>query len=258
MLFTIIIVLHKMEYIKMSKCIRLDKYLSDMTSETRSRIKDYIKKGRITIGGEIVKSPETKVDIENDKICIDNKPISYIEYYYYMMNKPQGVITSTEKGKTKTVMDVFKETGINCPRFNELSPVGRLDKDTEGLLLITNDGELNHKLLSPKSHVDKVYYTELKSPVKTSDINVFADSLDLREFICKPAKLEIYDNNKFAAKVTISEGKFHQIKRMFEAVENEVIYLKRISMGSLSLDENLKLGEVRELTEEEIRLLKIC
>ena len=170
-----------------------------------------------------------------------------------MMNKPQGVITSTEKGKTKTVMDVFKESGIDCPRFDELSPVGRLDKDTEGLLLITNDGELNHKLLSPKNHVDKVYFTELKHPLKLSDIEAFAEGLDLGDFISKPAKLEICENEgKFTVRVTISEGKFHQIKRMFEAVDNEVVYLKRLSMGSLVLDENLELGEVRELTEDEI------
>lgn len=242
----------------MSKTIRLDKYLSDMTSETRSKVKEYIRKGRITVNGGIIKSPETKVDTENDEICIDGKQVGYVEYYYYMMNKPQGVITSTEKGKTKTVMDVFKETGIDCPRFEELSPVGRLDKDTEGLLLITNDGELNHKLLSPKNHVDKVYYVELRNPVKASDIDIFAGGLDLGDFICKPARLEICDDEKkFAAKITISEGKFHQIKRMFEAVGNEVIYLKRFSMGSLVLDDKLESGEVRELTEDEISKLKM-
>lgn len=173
------------------------------------------------------------------------------------MNKPQGVITSTEKGKTKTVMDVFKESSIDCPRFNELSPVGRLDKDTEGLLLITNDGELNHKLLSPKNHVDKVYYAELRKAPKSSDIEAFESGLDLGDFTAKPAKLEIIENeSKFSAKITISEGKFHQIKRMFEAIDNEVTYLKRLLVGSLVLDESLKHGEVRELTEEEIRSLK--
>ncbi len=242
----------------MSKTIRLDKYLSDMTSETRSKVKEYIRKGRVTANGVVTKSPETKVDTDKDEICIDGKPVGYVEYYYYMMNKPQGVITSTEKGRTKTVMDVFKETGTDCPRFGELSPVGRLDKDTEGLLLITNDGELNHKLLSPKNHVDKVYYAELKQAVKPSDIDVFAGGLDLGDFICKPARLEICDDEKkFAAKITISEGKFHQVKRMFEAVDNEVIYLKRLSMGSLILDDNLELGEIRELTEEEIGQLKM-
>ena len=129
----------------------------------------------------------------------------------------------------------------------------QLDKDTEGLLLITNDGDLNHKLLSPKNHVDKVYFTELKHPLKLSDIEAFAEGLDLGDFISKPAKLEICENEgKFTARVTISEGKFHQIKRMFEAVDNEVVYLKRLSMGRLVLDENLELGEVRELTEDEI------
>ena len=242
----------------MSKTIRLDKYLSDMTSETRSKVKEYIRKGRVTANGVVIKSPEIKVDTDNDEICIDGKPVRYVEYYYYMMNKPQGVITSTEKGRTKTVMDVFKETGPDCPRFDELSPVGRLDKDTEGLLLITNDGELNHKLLSPKNHVDKVYYAELRSAVKASDIEIFAGGLDLGDFICKPARLEICDNEKkFAAKITISEGKFHPVKRMFEAGENEVIYLKRLSMGSLMLDGNLELGEIRELTEEEIEKLKM-
>ena len=237
----------------MSKTIRLDKYLSDMTSETRSKVKEYIRKGRITVNAVIVKSPDTKVDTYNDEVCLDGRKVGYVEYYYYMMNKPQGVITSTEKGKTKTVMDVFKENGIDCPRFDELSPVGRLDKDTEGLLLITNDGELNHKLLSPKNHVDKVYFTELKHPLKLSDIEAFAEGLDLGDFISKPARLEICENEgEFTARVTISEGKFHQIKRMFEAVDNEVVYLKRLSMGSLVLDENLELGEVRELTEDEI------
>ena len=242
----------------MSKTIRLDKYLSDMTSETRSKVKEYIRKGRVTANGVVIKSPENKVDTDKDEICIDGEPVGYVEYYYYMMNKPQGVITSTEKGRTKTVMDVFKETGTDCSRFDELSPVGRLDKDTEGLLLITNDGELNHKLLSPKNHVDKVYYAELKYPVKSSDIDVFAGGLDLGDFICKPARLEIFDDEKkFAAKITISEGKFHQVKRMFEAVGNEVIYLKRLSMGSLVLDDNLESGEVRELTEDEISKLKM-
>ena len=240
----------------MSKTIRLDKYLSDMTSETRSKVKEYIKKGRITANGVIIKTPDTKVDVDNDEICMDGKCLGYVEYYYYMMNKPQGVITSTEKGKTKTVMDVFKETDIECPRFDELSPVGRLDKDTEGLLLITNDGELNHRLLSPKNHVDKVYFAELKYPIKDSDITAFREGLDLGDFISKPAKLEICDNdNRFTARVTISEGKFHQIKRMFEAVDNEVIYLKRLQMGSLLLDEKLKLGAVRELTVEEVKKL---
>ena len=166
------------------------------------------------------------------------------------------MITSTEKGKTKTVMDVFKENGIDCPRFDELSPVGRLDKDTEGLLLITNDGDLNHKLLSPKNHVDKVYFAELKYPLKQSDTEAFLEGIDLGDFISKPAKLEICDNdNSFTAKVTISEGKFHQIKRMFEAVDNEVIYLKRLQMGSLVLDKKLEPGDVRELTDEEIKIL---
>lgn len=243
----------------MSKSIRLDKYLSDMTSETRSKVKEYIKKGRITVSGVIVKSPETKVDADNDEVCVDGKPISYVRYYYYMMNKPDGVITSTEKGKTRTVMDVFKESGIDCPRFDELSPVGRLDKDTVGLLLITNDGELNHRLLPPKNHVDKVYYAKLANPVKSSDIESFNSGLDLGDFVCKRAKLESCGSDAYnipSAKVTISEGKFHQVKRMFEAVGNNVIYLKRLSMGSLELDENLKSGEVRELTEEEINLLK--
>lgn len=240
----------------MSKTIRLDKYLSDMTSETRSKVKEYIRKGRITVNTVIVKSPDTKVDTDNDEICLDGRKVGYVEYYYYMMNKPQGVITSTEKGKTKTVMDVFKETGIDCPRLDELSPVGRLDKDTEGLLLITNDGDLNHKLLSPKNHVDKVYFTELKYPLKDDDKTAFEEGLDLGDFVSRPAVLEICENDKkFSAKVTISEGKFHQIKRMFEAVDNEVVYLKRLRMGSLTLDDNLGLGEVRELTEDEIDAL---
>ena len=248
----------------MSKTIRLDKYLSDMTSETRSKVKEYIRKGRVTANGVVVKSSETKVDIDNDEICIDGKSVGYVEYYYYMMNKPQGVITSTEKGRTKTVMDVFKETGTDCPRFDELSPVGRLDKDTEGLLLLTNDGQLSHNLLSPNKHVDKKYYVELKTEITAEMIEKLENGIKLEEnFITKNAKIEVMKDEKNIEKdlkkvfITITEGKFHQVKRMFKAVNNEVLYLKRVQMGNLKLDKKLSLGEYRELTENELRNLKI-
>lgn len=241
--------------VPMSKNIRLDKYLSEMTSDTRSNIKKLIKSGIVTVSGKVVKTAETKVSTE-DEICIGDKRINYIKYYYYMMNKPSGVITSTEKGVTKTVMDIFLESGIECPRFDELSPVGRLDKDTEGLLLITNDGDLNHRLLSPKNHVDKVYFAGLSKEIKNSDIEAFKNGIDLGDFICKSAKLEPSSiSTGPSAIITISEGKFHQVKRMFEAVGNKVLYLKRLSMGSLSLDNNLKSGKVRELTNEELKEL---
>ena len=233
--------------------MRLDRFLVECGIGSRKEVKKLISTNMIKVNGSYDISVKDNIDEYSDIIEYNGQRLEYKEFRYYIMNKKAGYITATEDIKEATVMDLLPEWVIR----KDLAPVGRLDKDTEGLLLLTNDGKLNHKLLSPKNHVDKVYYAELKSPVKVSDIEIFAGGLDLGDFICKPARLEICDDvKKFAAKITISEGKFHQVKRMFEAVENEVIYLKRLSMGSLKLDDNLELGEVRALTEEEIGQLK--
>lgn len=239
----------------MKEKMRLDKFLSDMLSETRKEVKSYIKKGRIKVNENKKPASDEKIDLENDKVYFDGRLISYTKFFYYMMNKPPEVITSTEKGRTKTVMDVLLENGLSCPFFEQLSPVGRLDKDTVGLLFITNDGELNHRLLSPKNHVPKTYFARLDKEADDGDILSFKEGLDLGDFFTKPAQLEILDDRTHV-KVTITEGKFHQVKRMFEKVGKNVIFLKRLTMGSLTLDEALSLGEFRELTPFEVSRLK--
>lgn len=239
----------------MAEKIRLDKFLSDMLSETRKEVKSYIKKGRVRVNGDGKVSSEQKIDTEKDEVSFDGRTILYKKFYYYMLNKPPGVITSTEKGRTKTVMDVLLEAGIDCPFFKELSPVGRLDKDTVGLLLFTNDGELIHRLLSPKSKVAKTYFARVDGEIPSEAISLFKEGLDLGDFFTKPAKLIILENPNEAL-ISITEGKFHQVKRMFEKIENNVIYLKRLEMGGLKLDESLAEGEFRELTESEVVSLK--
>lgn len=239
----------------MAEKMRLDKYLSDMLSETRKEVKNYIKKGRVRVNGESKVSSEIKIEIGKDEVFLDGSLISYREFYYYMLNKPPGVITSTEKGRAKTVMDVLLEGGIACPFFDSLSPVGRLDKDTVGLLLFTNDGELIHRLLSPKSHVPKTYFVRVDGEISDEAIKFFKEGLDLGDFVTKPAKLVLLEKNNEAL-ITITEGKFHQVKRMFEKIGHNVIYLKRLEMGRLKLDESLAEGEFRELTGGEITSLK--
>lgn len=230
--------------------IRLDKYLADMGLGTRSQVKADIKKGKININGVVVKDPNLKIDSERDKVLFEGNPIVYEEFEYYMLNKPAGIISATTDNKEKTVVDL-----IDCKRKNDLFPVGRLDRDTEGLLLICNDGDLSHKLLSPKKHVDKTYYVCLDKPIDDEGIRQVCDGVYIEKDVKSlPAKLEkVSDSQVF---LTIHEGKFHQVKRMFHAVGCEVTYLKRISMGSLRLDESLKPGEYRPLTEEEIKNLK--
>ena len=217
--------------------IRLDKYLADMQIGTRSAVKEYIRKGRVRVNEAVVKSPEQKIDTETDTVLYDDKPVGYHTYEYFMLNKPQGVVSATQDTKEKTVTELITEKNRK-----DLFPVGRLDKDTEGLLLITNDGALSHELLSPKKHVDKE--------------GLVIDT----EFTALPAVLEVLSfdeaKNTSRIRVTIHEGKFHQVKRMFEAVGSEVLYLKRLSMGTLVLDESLAPGAYRRLTEQEIQMLK--
>lgn len=236
----------------MSGLIRLDKYLADMGVGTRSEVKNYIRKGRVQINDVITKESDKKINVDSDKVTFDGNLLTYISTEYYMLNKPGGVVSATRDNLSETVLDLID----SCNK--DLFPVGRLDKDTEGLLLITNDGDLAHKLLSPKKKVAKVYYAKVDGRVTKKDVDIFSNGIQLSEdFTTLPAELEIIESSDISTvKVTIHEGKFHQVKRMFESVDKEVIYLKRLSMGDLVLDENLELGEYRPLTADEISMLK--
>ena len=235
--------------------MRLDKFLCDNNIGTRSQVKEYIKKGQVTVNDQIIKKPETKVNEETDTVVCQGQPIHYRKYVYYMLNKPAGVVSATEDKNDRTVLELIEEK-----QRKDLFPVGRLDKDTEGLLLITNDGELAHQLLSPKKHVDKVYFARIDGKVTEEDIRRFAEGLEIgEEKPTLPAYLEILESEEISEiRLTIREGKFHQVKRMFHAVGKEVIYLKRLQMGSLVLDPQLALGEYRELTGQELEALRDC
>ena len=230
--------------------IRLDKLLADLQAGTRSEVKKIIRKGRVSVDGIIIKNPETKIDGEIQRIYLDGNELNIQKYVYYMLYKPAGYVTATKDNVNQTVMECVKSV-----LRKDLFPVGRLDIDTEGLLLITNDGDLAHKLLSPKKHVDKVYYVELDGCLNQEMKEEFEKGLDIgEEKQTLPASLQIIDEH--TAKVTIHEGKYHQIKRMFQTCGLRVTYLKRISMGTLVLDESLQKGEFRELTKEELLKLK--
>ncbi len=233
--------------------IRLDKYLADMGIGTRQEVKKYIRQGRVSAGGAALKKPELKIDETKECIAFDGQEIRYAAYEYYMMNKPAGVISATRDGRDRTVLDL-----IESRKRKDLFPAGRLDKDTEGLLLITNDGALAHRLLSPEKHVDKVYYARVRGIVTDEDVRLFREGVDIgageEEERTRPAKLEIIESGPVSTvRLTIQEGKFHQVKRMFACTGKEVVYLKRERMGSLVLDASLNPGEYRRLTEEEIR-----
>lgn len=233
--------------------LRLDKYLADMGIGTRAEVKKLISKGMVQVNGETVKRPEIKLNTETDVVCCHGRTVGYEEYEYYMLNKPAGIISASEDRKEKTVVDL-----ISSRKRKDLFPVGRLDRDTEGLLLITNDGELAHRLLSPKKHVDKVYYAKVEGKVTEEDIRHFAEGIDIGEgHLTLPADLKILESGEISRiELTIREGKFHQVKRMFHAVGKGVLYLKRLKMGSLILDETLTPGEYRALTKSELD--KIC
>ena len=232
--------------------IRLDKYLADMGVGTRTTVKKLIHQGKVTVDDVVVKTPEQKIDIAKQNVCCGGQKINYMEFEYYMLNKPAGCVSATTDTKDITVLDLIKDKNRK-----DLFPVGRLDKDTEGLLLITNDGALAHRLLAPKKHVDKLYYAKIEGVVTEEDKNAFAKGVCIGEDeITMPASLEILTSGEISEiHLTIQEGKFHQVKRMFEAVGKKVIYLKRLSMGSLILDESLEPGEYRTLTEEELQRL---
>ena len=226
--------------------IRLDKYLCDYGIGTRSQVKEFIKKGQIQVNDQVVKKPDFKLVEEKDSVFYQGKELSYQSFYYYMLHKPMGVITATEDKREKTVMDL-----MGSDRKKNLFPVGRLDKDTEGLLLITDNGEMAHQLLSPKKNVPKTYYVETAEVISENMINMLTQGVDIGEKeTTKPALVEILTPTSLH--LTITEGKFHQVKRMLKAVNNEVTYLKRISMGELVLDPSLEKGQFLRLTEEEI------
>lgn len=230
--------------------VRLDKFLCDIGIGTRSEVKNYIRKGQVCIDGKVEKKPETKVDEKNSLVTFNGSPCRYVKYGYFMLNKPAGVVSAVRDKLSDTVVELLGNTGVR-----DLFPVGRLDKDTEGLLLITNDGVLAHELLSPKKQVDKTYFVKIAKPLSDRDIMELEQGVDIgEEKLTLPARVKICDEKEIL--LTIHEGKFHQVKRMLQAVDNEVLYLKRMSMGSLVLDESLSPGQFRALTEEEVSLLK--
>ncbi len=232
--------------------MRLDKYLADMGLGTRNEIKKAVRKGRVSAGGRVLTDPGAKVGPE-DEVLFDGKAVTYEPYVYYMLHKPAGVISASEDRRERTCVDLIDET-----RRRDLFPVGRLDRDTEGLLLITNDGDLCHRLLTPSRHVDKVYYARISGKVTEEDVRGFASGLQVdADFRAMPAQLRILRSDSVSeVEVVIREGKFHQIKRMFRAVGKEVLYLKRLSMGSLTLDPALEAGAWRRLTADELAELR--
>ena len=233
--------------------MRLDKFISATTTLSRAEAKKIIKKG-ILINNILVKSPDYKIDEINDQVIVNGNRLFYQKYVYIMMNKPQNVISATEDAIDKTVVDLLEEKD----RIYKVFPVGRLDKDTEGLMLLTNDGELAHKLISPKKDVEKKYYVEVSGELKEEHLELVKDGLVIDEgYKCKSARLEILESSKVKsiANIYITEGKFHQVKRMMKALGTTVTYLKRLSIGTLELDKNLKLGGYRYLTDKEIKNL---
>ena len=256
--------------------MRLDKFLANSGIGTRKEVKEILKNKKVSVNDIFVKDGKIQIDEEKDVVKYENKIVNYKPFVYIMMNKPAGVISATEDNHHKTVIDLLN----NNYKTYDIFPIGRLDIDTEGLLLLTNDGVLSHNLLSPKKHVDKKYYVKIARPLSESDIKKLENGIKLEEnFITKNAKIEIIKNNfeknsenfefienkktennvkenENLVYITISEGKFHQVKRMFKAVGNEVLYLKRLKIGNLWLDESLELGKYRELTEEELNSLK--
>lgn len=233
--------------------IRLDKYLADMGIGSRLEVKKIIKKGEVLVNGKIQKKSEAKICTNTDVVCCQGKNVQYEEFVYYMLHKPGGCVSAVKDNVYPTVLSYID----NSQKY-KLFPVGRLDVDTEGLLLITNDGQLAHELLSPKKHIPKTYYAKVNGIVTATEKQLFLEGLDIGDGKkTLPSELEIIKSDtESEIRLSITEGRYHQVKRMFEAVGMKVVYLKRISMGSLTLDENLDNGNYRPLTEEEIKILK--
>lgn len=238
----------------MAKKQRIDKILSNLGYGSRSEIKKYCKQGSVVVNGSEVSNPGTQVDTENDEILFNGEEVIYREYIYLMMNKPDGYISATTDKYDPTVLDLIDLSYLAFEPF----PVGRLDKDTEGLLVLTNDGKLSHRVLSPKKYVPKTYYAKIDGVVTEEDVEAFLEGVVLDDgYKTMPSQLNILkSDDESEIELTIHEGKFHQVKRMFESVGKKVVYLKRLSMGNLKLDESLELGEYRELTDEEVKLIE--
>lgn len=231
--------------------MRLDKFLCENGCGTRSQVKQFIKQGRVRVNDIPCKTADLKIDENKDVVSFDGQTLVYEAFVYFMFHKPAGCVSATKDNHDKTVLDFIKKEDYR----DDLFPVGRLDKDTEGLLLITNDGALAHQLLSPKKHIPKTYYVKIEKSLSSEDIQLLTEGVDIGEKQkTLPAKVALAGETEIL--LTITEGKFHQVKRMLHAVGNEVLYLKRLSMGELTLDEALQAGEYRALTREEID--KLC
>lgn len=231
--------------------IRLDKYLADCGNSTRSECKTTIKKGSVSVNGKVIKDGSLKINPDCDCVYVNGRKLSYSKYTYIMLNKPSGVITATKDLNDKTVLELLPAELAKRYIF----PVGRLDKDTTGLLILTNNGDFAHKTLSPKKHISKTYIAKVTGKVDDEAINAFKRGIQLNDHHCKEAELEIIsENDEYTlTKVVISEGIFHQIKRMFKAINCTVIELKRIAFGDIILDNQLAEGECRPLNEEELQ-----
>lgn len=229
--------------------MRLDKFLANMGVGTRSEVKQLLKKGAVKVNQNIVKLPKLRVNPNSDEIMVNDEVVSYIDKVYIMLNKPKGYISATEDELHPTIIDLI-------PEYAHLNifPVGRLDKDTEGLLLVTNDGQFNHEVMNPNKHVSKTYEVYSKHPITQFDIDKFKSGIELSDGKLKPAILKKVDD--YVSHVTIYEGKYHQVKRMFHSIENEVLELKRIKIAQLELDHNLDLGSYRLLTQLDFDNLK--
>lgn len=238
----------------MAKKLRIDKILSNVGYGSRAEIKKYCKYGIIFVNGQVVNNPGLQVDPENNEIIFDGEKVNYREFVYIMLNKPGGYISATYDKFDPIVLDLIDPSYLVFEPF----PVGRLDKDTEGLLVLTNDGQLSHRVLSPKKHVPKTYYAKVEGIVTNDDILEFENGVVLDDgYKTMPSQLKILKSDEISEiELTIHEGKFHQVKRMFESVGKKVVYLKRLSMGNLKLDESLALGEYRELTIDEIKQME--
>ena len=236
--------------------MRLDKFLVENGLGSRSQVKDVLKKGLVLVNGRAEKSPKTQINETANEIVVSGQKLTYEKFVYYLLNKPKGYISATEDERHKTVLDLLDETA----RQKEVFPVGRLDIDTHGLLLLTNNGKLAHAMLSPKKHVEKIYRAQVVGLMNQSDVERFARGIELKDFTCHPAQLKIVELDEekeiSLVEITLAEGKFHQVKRMVAACGKEVTDLQRLSMGPLQLDPELALGEWRRLTEEEMKSLE--
>ena len=232
---------------------RIDKIIASQGKYSRSEVKKLVKDGRVTLDGKVIKSSDVKADPDINDIAVDGKSIGYKKHLYIMLNKPQGIVSATEDTDHKTVIDLVpKEL-----KRDGLFPAGRLDADTVGFVLITDDGDFAHRILSPKNHIMKTYHATLQRPVTQEDIEAFKNGIELKDgTLCLEAQVRPLDSDKPMAEIKICEGKYHQVKRMFAALGNKVVFLKRVKMGKLSLDESLEEGQCREITAEELRLIQ--